>query len=129
VEKPELEVGTECPIAMVDAVIETLIGGDPSPPTAPPTLPNPIHTINTVAKDGINIQPHVEVVHNIEQNISHDNTVSKPAGILQDPDPSIATPSTPHSPIGVLPNYMGVVAHYSPRVLYVAMHDVRAFLN
>jgi hypothetical protein len=79
VEKPELEVGTECPIAMLDAVIETLIGRDPSPSTIPATLPNPIHTTDTVAKDGINIQPRVEVVHNVKQNVSHDDMVSKPA--------------------------------------------------
>jgi hypothetical protein len=35
-----------------------------------------------VAKDGINIQPRVEVVHNVEQNVSHGNMVSKPAGTL-----------------------------------------------
>ena len=72
----------KCPIAMVDAIIKTLTSGDPSPPTVPPMLPNPIHTTNMVAKDGINIQPCVEVVHNVEQNVSHNNTVSKPVGIL-----------------------------------------------
>jgi hypothetical protein len=47
---------------MVDAVIETMTGGDPSPPTAPPMLPNPIHTTVMVAKDETNIQPREEVV-------------------------------------------------------------------
>jgi hypothetical protein len=101
-------VGTECPIAMVDAVIEKLTSTDPSPPTAPATLPNPIHTINMVATDAINIQPRVEVVHNVEQNVGHDDMVPKPAGTLQDPSPSVAAPSTPHSPIGVPPNHVGV---------------------
>jgi hypothetical protein len=108
VEKPKLEVGTECPIAMVDAIIETLTGGDPSPPTAPPTLPNPIHTTDMVAKDGINIQPRVEVVHNVEQNVSHNNTVSKLVGTLQDLGPSFAASSIPHSLVGVPPDHMGV---------------------
>jgi hypothetical protein len=66
VEKPELGVGTECPIAVVDAVIEKLIGVDPSPPTTPATLPNPVHTTDAVATDAINIQPRVGVVHNVE---------------------------------------------------------------
>jgi hypothetical protein len=86
VEKVELEVGTKCSIAMVDAVIEKLTGADPSPPTALATLPNPIHTTDTVAMDAINIQPYVEIVHNIEQNVGHNDTVSKPAGTLQDPE-------------------------------------------
>ena len=81
-EKPELEVDTKSPIAMVDAVIEKLTSMNPSPPTAPAMLLNPIHTTNAVATDGINIQPRVEVMHNVEQNIGHDNTVPKPAGIL-----------------------------------------------
>jgi hypothetical protein len=101
-------VGTECSIAMVDAIIETLTGGDPSPPTTPPMLPNPIHTIDTVVEDGINKQPRVEVVHNVEQNVSHDNTVSKPAGILEDPGLSVAAPTTPHSPMGVPLDHIGV---------------------
>jgi hypothetical protein len=66
VEKPELEVGTECSIAMVDAVIEKLIGTEPSPPTTPEMLPNPIHTTDKMAMDAINIQSRVEVVHNVE---------------------------------------------------------------
>jgi hypothetical protein len=66
-EKPELEVGIESPIAVVDAVIEKLTGVDPSPPTAPATLPNPVHTTNAVAMDAINIQPCVEVVHNVSR--------------------------------------------------------------
>jgi hypothetical protein len=79
---PRTATVAKCPIAMVDAIIETLTGGDPSPPTAPPTLSNPIQTTDTVAKDGINIQPRVEVVHNVEQNVSLGNMVSKPAGTL-----------------------------------------------
>jgi hypothetical protein len=75
-------VGTKCSIAMVDAVIEKLTGGDPSPSTVPPTLPNPIHSVDMVAKDGINIQPRVEVVHNVKQNVSQDDTVSKLVGTL-----------------------------------------------
>jgi hypothetical protein len=82
VEKPKLEVGTECPIAMVDAVIEKLTSTNPSPPTAPATLLNPIHTTDLVATDAINIQPCVEVVHNVEQNVGHNDTVSKPPGTL-----------------------------------------------
>jgi hypothetical protein len=66
VEKPELEVGTESPIVVVDAVIEKLTGVDPSPPTAPTMLPNPIHTTDAVATDAINIEPHIEVVHYVE---------------------------------------------------------------
>jgi hypothetical protein len=108
VEKPELEVGTECPIAMVDAVIEKLTGVDPSPPTTPTKLPNPIHTTDTVAMDAINIQPRVEVVHNVEQNVGHDNTVSKLVRTLQDPGPSVAIPITSHSPVGIPPNHVGV---------------------
>jgi hypothetical protein len=108
VEKPELEVGTECPIAMVDVVIEKLIGADPSPPTALPVLPNPIHTTNTVAMNGINIQPRVEVVHNVEQNVGHDDTVSKPAGTVRDLGPSVVASSTLHSPIGIPPDHVGV---------------------
>jgi hypothetical protein len=82
VEKPELGVGTECPNIVVDAVIEKLIGVDPSLPTALATLPNPVHTTNPVATDAINIQPCVEVMHNVEQNVGHDDTVPKPAGTL-----------------------------------------------
>jgi hypothetical protein len=108
VEKPELEVGTESPIAVVDAVIEKLTGVDPSPPTAPATLPNPVHTTNAMATDAINIQSCVEVVHNVEQNVGHDDTVPKPAGTLQDPGPSVVAPSIPHSPIGVPPDHVGV---------------------
>jgi hypothetical protein len=108
VEKLELEVGTESPIAVVDAVIEKLIGVDPSPPTAPTMLLNPIHTTDAVATDAINIQPCVEVVHNMEQNVGHVDMVPKSAGTLQDPGPSIAAPSIPHSPIGVPPNHVGV---------------------
>jgi hypothetical protein len=108
VEKPELEVGTKSPIAVVDAVIEKLIGVDPSPPTAPATLPNLVHTTDAVATDAINIQPRVEVVHNVEQNVGHDDTVPKPAGTLQDPGLSVAALSIPHSPIGVPPDHVGV---------------------
>jgi hypothetical protein len=54
---------------MVDAVI-AMVDADPSPPTAPATLPNPIHTTDMVATNAINIQPRVEVVHNIKQNVS-----------------------------------------------------------
>ena len=36
----------------------------------------------------------------MEQNVGHYDTVAKPAGILQDPDPSVVAPSTSHSPIG-----------------------------
>jgi hypothetical protein len=108
VEKPELEVGTKSPIAVVDAVIEKLTGVDPSPPTAPATLPNPIHTTDAVATDAINIQPRVEVVHNVEQNVGHDDAVPKPAGTLQDLGPSVVAPSIPHSPIGVPPDHVGV---------------------
>jgi NifU-like protein involved in Fe-S cluster formation len=108
VEKPELEMGTECPIAMVDTVIEKLTSANPSPPIAPATLPNPIHTTDAVATDAINIQPRIEVVHNVEKNIGRDDTVSKLAGTLQDPCPSIAAPSTLHSPVGIPPDYVGV---------------------
>jgi hypothetical protein len=108
VEKPELGVDTECPIVVVDAVIEKLTGVDPSPPTAPTMLPNPIHTTDAVATDAINIQPRVEVVHNVEQNVGHDDTVPKPVGTLQDLGPSVAVPSIPHSPVGVPPNHVGV---------------------
>ena len=59
VEKPEVEVGTKSSIAVVDTVIEKLIGVDPSPPTAPSLLPNPTHTNNMVAMDAINKQPCV----------------------------------------------------------------------
>ena len=69
VEKPELEVGTKSPIAVVDAVIEKLVGVDPSPPTAPAMLLNPVHTTYVVATDAINIQTRIEVVHNVEQNV------------------------------------------------------------
>jgi hypothetical protein len=108
VEKPELEVNTKSPIAVVDAVIEKLIGVDSSPPTAPAMLPNPIHTSDVVATDAINIEPRVEVVHNVEQNVGHDDTVPKPAGTIQDPSPSVAAPSIPHSPVGVPPDHVGV---------------------
>jgi hypothetical protein len=104
VEKHELEVGTKSPIAVLDAVIEKLISVDPSPPTVPATLSNPVHTTDAVATDAINIQPRVEVVH----NVGHDDTVPKPAGTLQDLGPSVAAPSIPHSPIGVPPNHVGV---------------------
>jgi hypothetical protein len=108
VEKPELEVGTESPIAVVDAVIEKLIGVDPSPPTTPAMLPNPVHTTDAMATDAINIQPRVEVVHNVKQNVGHDDTVPKPEGTLQDPGPSVAVPSILYSPIGVPPDHVGV---------------------
>jgi hypothetical protein len=107
VEKPELEVGTESPIVVVDTVIEKLTGVDPSPPTAPATLSNPVHTTDAVATDAINIQPRVEVVHNVEQNVGHD-TVPKPAGTLQDPGPSVVAPSILHSPIRIPPDHVGV---------------------
>jgi hypothetical protein len=108
VEKPELEVGTESPIAEVDAVIEKLTGVDPSPPTAPTTLPNPVHTTDAVATDAINIQPRVEFVHNVEQNVGHDDMIPNLSATLQDPGPSVATSSIPHSPIGVPPDHVGV---------------------
>jgi hypothetical protein len=108
VEKPELEVDTECSIAVVDAVIEKLIGVDPSLPTAPATLSSPVHITDAMATDAINIQPCVEVVHNVQQNVGHDVTVPKLAGTLQDPSPSVATPSIPHSPVGVPPDHVGV---------------------
>jgi hypothetical protein len=38
VEEPELEVGAECPIGMVDAIIERVTGGDLSPHNVLPTL-------------------------------------------------------------------------------------------
>jgi hypothetical protein len=101
-------VGTESPIAVVDAVIEKLIGVDPSPPTAPAMLPNPIHTTGAVATDATNIQPCVEVVYNVEQNVGHDNMVPKPVGTLQDPSPSVAALSILHSPIGIPPDHVGV---------------------
>jgi hypothetical protein len=47
-------------------------------------------------------------VYNVEQNVGHDDTVPKPAGTLQDPGPSVAALSIPHSPIGVPPNHVGV---------------------
>jgi hypothetical protein len=99
-EKPELGVGTECPIAVVDAVIEKLTGVDPSPPTALARLPNPVHITEAVAMNAINIQPRVEVVHNVEQNVGRDDTVPKLAGTLQDPGPSVAASSIPHAPVG-----------------------------
>jgi hypothetical protein len=105
VEKPKLEVGTESPIAMVDAVIEKLTSVDPSSPTAPAMLLNPIHTTDA---DAINIQPCIEVVYNVEQNVGHDNTVPKPVGTLQDPGPSVAAPSIPHFPVGVSLDQVGV---------------------
>jgi hypothetical protein len=108
VKKPKLQVGTECPIAMVDVVIEKLTSADPSLPTARATLPNPIHTTDMVATDAIKIQPCVEVVHNVEQNVGHNDTVSKPAGTLQDPGPSIVASNTSHSLVGVPPNHVGV---------------------
>ena len=107
-EKLKLEVGTEYPIAMVDAIIETQTSRDPSPPIVLATLLNPIHTIDMVAKDGINIQPCIEVVYNVNQNVSHDNMVSKSVGTLKDPGLSIAAPSTPYSPVVVPPNHLGV---------------------
>jgi hypothetical protein len=108
VKKPELGVGTECPIVVVDAVIEKLTSVDPSLPIAPTTLPNPVHTTDAAATDAINIQPRVEVVHNVEQNVGHNDTVPKPTGTLQDPGPSIAAPSILHSPVGVPPDHVGV---------------------
>ena len=82
VEKPKLEVGTKSPIALVDVVIEKLTGIDLSPPTTLAMLLNPIHTNNVVAMDAINIQPRVEVVYNMEQNVGHDDMVPKSAGTL-----------------------------------------------
>ena len=108
VEKPELEVDTECPIAMVDAIIEKLTGADPSLSTAPTTLPNPIHTSDMVATNAINVQPSVEIVYNVKQNVGHDNTVSKPVRTLQDPSLSVVAPSTLYFPIGIPPNHVGV---------------------
>ena len=82
VEKPKVEVGIKNPIVVVDAVIVKLTSVDPSPPIAPAMLPNPTHTTDMVATDAINKQPCVQVVHNVEQNVGHDDMVSKPAGIL-----------------------------------------------
>ena len=82
VEKLELEVDTKNSIVVVDAVIEKLTGVDPSLPTTPAMLPNPIHTTDAVAANAINIEPRVGVVHNVEQNVGHDNTVAKLAGTL-----------------------------------------------
>ena len=82
VEKLEVEVGTESPIAVVDAVIKKLTGVDPPPPTVPALPPNPTHTTNMEVTDAINKQPRVQVVHNVEQNVGHDDTVPKPAGTL-----------------------------------------------
>jgi hypothetical protein len=93
---------------VVDAIIEKLTGVDPSPPTALATLPNLVHTTDAVAIDAINIQSCVEVVHNVEQNVGHDDTVPKPAGTLQDPGPSVVVPSIPHSPVGVLLDHVRV---------------------
>jgi hypothetical protein len=108
VEKPELGEDTKCPIAVVDAVIEKLIGIDPSPPIAPATLPNPVHTTDAVATDAINIQPCVEVVYNVKQNVGHDDTVPKPAGTLQDPGLSVVAPSIPYYPVDVPLDHVGV---------------------
>jgi hypothetical protein len=47
-------------------------------------------------------------VHNVEENVSQDDTVSKPVGTSKYPGPSIAAPTTPHFPVGVLSNHMGV---------------------
>ena len=93
---------------MVDAVIEKLTNIDPCPPTSPITLPNPVHTFDVVAMDSINIQPRVEVVHNVEYYIGHDDMVPKLAGTLQDRGPSIATPSTLHFLVGIPPDHVGV---------------------
>ena len=101
-------MGTKCPIAMVDVVIENLTCADSSPPTALAMLPNPIHTTNLVATDAIKIQPCVIILHNVEQNIGHNDTVSKPPWTLQDLGPSVAAPSTSHSPVGVPPDHVGV---------------------
>ena len=107
-EKPEVEMGIESPIAVVDVVIEKLTSVYPSPPTAPTLLPNPTHTTNIVAMDAINKQPCVQVVHNVEQNVGHDNTVPKSAGTLQDPSLSVVVPSILYSPVDVLLDHVGV---------------------
>jgi hypothetical protein len=47
-----LEVGAECPIEMVDAVIKRV---NPSLHNTLPILQNSIHITDTVVNDGINI--------------------------------------------------------------------------
>ena len=101
-------MGTKRLIVVVDVVIEKLTGVDPSPSFVLVLLPNPIHTINMVARDAINRQPHIQVVHNVEQNVGHDNTIPKSARTLQDPGPSVAAPSISHFPIGVPLDHVGV---------------------
>ena len=108
IEKPKVEVGTNSPIVIVDAVIEKLTSVDPSPPTAPTLLLNPIHTTNMVAMDAINEQPRVQVVHNVKQNVGHDDTVSKPRETLQDPSPSVVKSSILYFPVGILADHVGV---------------------
>ena len=99
---------TKSPIVVLDEVIEKLTSVDPFPPTAPTTLPNPVHTIDVVAMDAINIQLCVQVVYNVEQNVGHDDMVPKPAETLQDPGLRVVAPSILHSPVGVPPNHVGV---------------------
>ena len=98
---------TESPIAVLDVVIEKLIGVDPSRPTVPALLPNPTHTTNMVATNAINEQPRIQVVQNVVQNVGHDDMVLKRARTSQDPDPNVVAPSILHSPVGVPPDHVG----------------------
>ena len=47
-------------------------------------------------------------MHNVEQSVSHDDTVPKPAGTLEDPGSSVAAPITLHFLIGVPLDHIGV---------------------
>jgi hypothetical protein len=108
VEELDFEVGVNNPIELVDAIIATVVYGDPFPHNALPTLENLIHITHAVAKDGVNFQPCLKDVHKEKENLCQSDVVSKLVGISEDPSPNIVAPIFPHSEIHVSHDQMGV---------------------
>jgi hypothetical protein len=109
VEELKLQVVAERSTESVDAIIATVACGDPFPHNALPTLQNPTHVIHMVVEDGIKkIQPHLEVVHKVKENVCKSNAVSKQVGISEDLGPSAVAPTPLHPSVNVLLNQMDV---------------------
>jgi hypothetical protein len=63
-----------------------------------------IHIAHMVPEDGVNIQPHLEIVHKVRENLYQSNAVFKLVDILGDLGPTVATPILPHSEVHVSPD-------------------------
>jgi hypothetical protein len=62
----------------VDAIITTVVCGDPFPHNALPTLGYPTHISHAVVEDGTNVQPCFEDMLKKNENLCQSNAVSKP---------------------------------------------------